>query len=68
MKESVWRHFVCHGRVNRVDVGESVHRRSSRSGQSFRCLCTEKERVANCFAAVGIVDGVVVEVEEAQVG
>ena len=35
---------------------------------SRSAACAPKRRVANCFAAVGIVDGVVGEVEEAQVG
>ena len=43
VKKSVWREVMFHLRVNRIDVRESLHGRSSRSSQSFGCLCTKEE-------------------------
>ena len=47
------------GRISTDGAPEEVNRSAA---------CAPKRSVARCFAAVGTVDGVVVEVEDAQVG
>ena len=54
-------------RVDRIDIW-GVSTAGAPGAVSRSVACAPKRRVANCFAAAGIVDGVVGEAEEAQVG